>query len=79
MTSSLIWRLTLAANLAMVFVSLSSIFWGVLPFFGAVGSATSLAACVGMVYFKSKILSEDLTTDSEAVEHSRRRNDTSQG
>jgi hypothetical protein len=60
----------------MVFVGMSTVFWGVLPWFGAVSSSVSLMACIGMHYFKSKILSEDLTTDSEDVEHSRRLSDT---
>ncbi|MFZ6772337.1 hypothetical protein ACO0LB_06420 [Undibacterium sp. SXout7W] len=79
LTSALIWRLTFAANVIMILVSLSTVFWGVLPWFGAVGGAISLAACIGMAYFKSKILNEDLTTDSETPEHGRRRNDTSPG
>lgn len=60
----------------MAFVSLSTVFWGVLPWFGAVGSGISLTACAGMVYFKSKILNEDLASDSYSVEHGRRWNDT---
>lgn len=79
MTSSLIWRVTFFANAAMAFVSLSTVFWGVLPWFGVVGGAISLAACIGMVYFKSKIMSENLTKESETVERGRRRNDTSPG
>lgn len=75
LTSSFIWRLTFTANVTMVFVSLSTVFWGVLPWFGLISSATSLAACVGMGWFKSKILIENLTLNSEAREHGRRQND----
>lgn len=63
----------------MAFVSLSSVFWGVFPWFGIVGGSISLATCVGMAYFKSKILDEDLTGDSEDLKYGKRRNDTSAG
>ncbi|MFZ6713020.1 hypothetical protein [Undibacterium sp. TC9W] len=73
---SLPWHLTYAANVVMAIVSLSSIFWGVMPWMGLVGFGLSLMACAGMSYFKTEVLTQDRPTQPGITRGRRRWRDS---